>query len=129
MEKERVLAIFESKILREIYGPVKENDLWSIRRKYEIEAVIKGQNIVRFIQCQRKRWLVHIETMQDPSNPKNLLYGMLHATERRGRPKMRWLVEVSADPRKMELKDWKNRATDREGCRGIVNEAKVHPEL
>jgi len=30
MEKERALAVFERKILRKIYGPVKENKLWII---------------------------------------------------------------------------------------------------
>jgi hypothetical protein len=32
MEEERVLAVCERKILRKIYGPVKENELWRIRR-------------------------------------------------------------------------------------------------
>jgi len=32
MEEERALAVFERKILRKIYGPVKENELWRIRR-------------------------------------------------------------------------------------------------
>ena len=30
MEEERALAVFERKILRKIYGPVKENELWRI---------------------------------------------------------------------------------------------------
>ena len=51
MEEERALAVFERKILRKIYGPVKENDLWRIRRNDELEAIIKGENIVRFIKC------------------------------------------------------------------------------
>ena len=49
MEEERALALFERKILRKIYGPVKENELWRIRRNDELEAIIKGENIVRFI--------------------------------------------------------------------------------
>ena len=53
MEEERALAVFEKKILRIIYGPVKENDLWIIRRNDELEAVIKGENTVRFIKSQR----------------------------------------------------------------------------
>ena len=53
MEEERALAVFERKILRKIYGPVKENELWRIRRNDELEAIIKGENIVRFIKCQR----------------------------------------------------------------------------
>ena len=31
MEEERALAVFERKILRKIYGPVKGNELWRIR--------------------------------------------------------------------------------------------------
>ena len=30
MEEERALAAFERKILRKIYGPVRENELWRI---------------------------------------------------------------------------------------------------
>ena len=70
MEEERALAVFERKILRKIYGPVKENELWKIRRNDELEAIIKRENIVRFIKCQRIRWLGHIERMQDPAIPK-----------------------------------------------------------
>jgi len=40
MEEERALAVFERKILRKIYGPVKEYELWRIRRKDELEAII-----------------------------------------------------------------------------------------
>ena len=70
MEEERALAVFERKILRKIYGPVKENELWRIQRNDELEAIIKVENIVRFIRCQRKRWLGHMESMQDTSIPK-----------------------------------------------------------
>ena len=70
MEEERALAVFERKMLRKIYGPVKENELWIIRRNDELEAIIKGENIVKFIKCQRIRWLGHIERMQDTTIPK-----------------------------------------------------------
>jgi len=45
MEEERPLAVFERKILRKIYGPVKENKLWRIRRNDELEAIIKKTRI------------------------------------------------------------------------------------
>jgi len=35
MEEERALEVFERKILRKIYGPVKENGLWRIGRNDE----------------------------------------------------------------------------------------------
>jgi hypothetical protein len=49
MEEERALGVFERKILLKIYEAVKENELWRIRRNDELEAIIKGENIVRFI--------------------------------------------------------------------------------
>jgi hypothetical protein len=70
MEEERVLAVFERKILRKIYGPVKEKELWRTRRNDELEDIIKGENIVRFIKSQRILWLGHIERMQDTAIPK-----------------------------------------------------------
>jgi hypothetical protein len=79
MEGERALAVFERKFLRKIYGPVKENKLWRIRRNDELEAIIKGENIVKFIKCQRIRWLGHIERIQDTAIPKKM-YGKLCAT-------------------------------------------------
>ena len=129
MEEERALAIFERKILRKIYGPVKENELWRIRRNDELEAIIKGENVVRFIKCQRIRWLGHIERMQDTAIPKKMLYGKLYAIRRRGRLRMRWLDDVSMDLRKMGINEWRERARDRETWRHIVAEAKTHPGL
>ena len=63
------MAVFERKILRKIYGPVKENELWRTRQNDELEATIKGENIVRFIKCHRIRWLGQIERIQDTAIP------------------------------------------------------------
>jgi len=81
MKEERALAVFEREILREIYGPVKENELWRIRPNDELEAMIKGENIVRFIKGQRIQWLGHMERMQHTAIPKKM-YGKLYATRR-----------------------------------------------
>ena len=70
MEEESALAVSERKILRKIYGPVKENELWRIRRNGELEVIIKGENIVRFVKCQRLRWFGRIERMEGTEIPK-----------------------------------------------------------
>jgi hypothetical protein len=67
--------------------------------------------------------------MQDTAIPKKMLYGKLYATRRRGRPKTRWLGDVSTDLRKMGMNEWRDRARDREVWRCIVIEAKAHPGL
>jgi len=67
--------------------------------------------------------------MQDIAIPKKMLYGKLYATRRRGRPKMRWLDDVSTDLREMGINERRDRARDRGAWRRIVKEAKAHPGL
>ena len=100
---------------RVVSVPTKENELWRTRQNDELEAIIKGENIVRFIKCQRIRWLGHIERMQDTEIPKKVLYGKLYATRQRGRPRMRWLDDVSMDLRKMGENEWTQQGTERPG--------------
>jgi hypothetical protein len=50
---ENLLKIFEREILRRIYGPVQEGDIWKIKNNEELNRSIKGENIVKFIKVQR----------------------------------------------------------------------------
>jgi hypothetical protein len=52
--------------------------------------------------------------MQDTEIPPKKMYGKLYATRQRGRPKMRWLDDVSKDLRKIGINEWRDRARDRE---------------
>jgi len=56
--------IFERKILRKIFGPIKEeNGLWRIKTNGELDELIKWKNIIRFIKSQRLKWLGHVERL------------------------------------------------------------------
>jgi hypothetical protein len=94
--------------------------VWRIRYNEEINTLLKGEDIVRFIKSQRIRWLGHVERMEDNAMPKRML---------KGRSRRRWLDDVESDFKKMEVKGWKEKMTDREQWRLVVEEAKAHPGL
>jgi hypothetical protein len=53
---ENALRIFERKIIRRIYEAVMGNNVWRIRYNEELNTLLKGEDIVRFIKSQRIRW-------------------------------------------------------------------------
>jgi hypothetical protein len=56
------LRIFERQILRKIFGPIQiGKDIRRIRNNAELDQVINGAYIVRFIKVQRVKWLGHIQ--------------------------------------------------------------------
>ena len=114
------LKSFERKILRKIYGPVREEGSWRIRNNNELQALMHGKDIVKFIKSQRLCWLGHVERM---------LKGRLYTTRRRGRPRMRWLDGVTEDLASMRIREWRRRAENKEAWRNIVEEAKAHQRL
>jgi hypothetical protein len=46
---ENNLCIFERQILRKIFGPVNTDNVWRIRNNMEMDKLIEGADIVRFI--------------------------------------------------------------------------------
>jgi hypothetical protein len=48
------LLIFESKILRKIFGPTKEADnTWKIKTNDELNKLIQNRYIINYIRAQR----------------------------------------------------------------------------
>jgi len=42
------LLICERKILRGTFGPTKENQIWRIKKKEELDKLVKHENIVNY---------------------------------------------------------------------------------
>jgi len=60
------LRIFESKILRKIFGPVQDKDgCWRIRMNHELKELIGTADTVRFIKSRRIAWLGHVMRMDE----------------------------------------------------------------
>lgn len=127
MEEE--LRIFERKILRKIYGPINEGGEWRIRTNDEINTLIYGEDLVRFVKSQRLRWLGHLERMDSERTARVVDRSSLTGRRRRGRPRKRWRDQVHEDLRIMGRRGWRDLAMDREKWRTIVLEAKAHPGL
>jgi hypothetical protein len=45
------LLFFERKILRRIFGPTKENEIWRIKTNEELDKFVKHKNIVNYIKA------------------------------------------------------------------------------
>jgi hypothetical protein len=122
-----LLRIFEGKILRRIYGLVREGDIWRIRNNEELNRSINGEDIVEFIKAQRIRWLGHVKRLEVGAMPRKMMEGRLFIGRRRGRPHLRWLNDVIADLKVMKIKQWIEKTKDREQWKLVVEEAKAHP--
>jgi hypothetical protein len=126
---ENALRIFEGKILRKICGPVLENGEFRIRYMEELNELIKGEDIVRFIKARILQWLGLVERMNETAMPKRMLQGKIYTRRKIARPRLRWLQDVYDDLRKMKVNGWGEKMKNREEWRLIVREAKVHPTL
>jgi len=99
------LLVFERKILRRIFGPSKENQMWRIRTNEELDKLIKHKNIINHIKAQRLSWFGHVQRMPDTGTVKKI-FNWKHLTKRsQGRPKYRWEDNITQDICQMKIKN------------------------
>jgi capsule polysaccharide modification protein KpsS len=68
--------VFERKILRRIFGPTKENQIWRVKTSEELDKLIKHKNIINHIKAQRLG-LVTYRGCQIPEQLRRYLIGNL----------------------------------------------------
>ena len=88
---ENSLRIFERQILRKIFGPVNIDNIWRIRNDVELDKLIEGADIVRFIKPQRIEWPGHIQRMDRARPTGKLLDWIPMGTRPVGRSRQRWM--------------------------------------
>jgi hypothetical protein len=126
-EGENILRKFERKIIRRIYGPVRQGREWRIRNNEEI--IIRKKDVVRFVKARRISWMGHVERMEDSRMPKRVMREKIYTRRKRGRPKVRRLDNVEEDLREMGIEGCRRKAQDRDQWRRIAQEAKAHVGL
>jgi hypothetical protein len=95
----------------------------------EIDKLIKGADIVRFIKAQRIKWLGHIQRMDQARPTRKRLDWKPMETRPIGRPRQRWQEDVMEDLKKQKVKNWKETAKDRRTWRDLTEKAKTHKGL
>ena len=109
---ENNLHVFERQVLREIFGPVNIDNTWRIQNNMEIDKLIEGAELVRFIKAQRIKWLRHIQRMDQARPTRKLLEWKPMGIRPVGRPRQRWQKDVMEDLKKLKVKNWKEIAND-----------------
>ena len=95
----------------------------------EIDKLIDGADIVRFIKAQRIKWLGHIQRMDQARPTRKLLDWKPMGTRPVGRSRQRWQDDVMEDFKKLEVKNWKETAKDRRTWRDLAEKGKTHKGL
>jgi hypothetical protein len=95
----------------------------------EIENLIKGADIVRFIKAQIIKWLGNDQKMDQARPTRKLLDWKPMGTRSVGKPRQRWQDDVMEDLKKLKVKNWKKAAKDRRTWRYSAEKAKTHNEL
>ena len=116
-------------ILRKVFGTVNIHNIRRIRNNMEIDKLIEGADIVRFIKAQRIKWLGHIQRMDRARPTGKLLVWKPMGTRQLGRPRQRWQKDVMEDLKKLKIKVWKEAAKDRRKWRDLAEKAKTHKGL
>jgi hypothetical protein len=115
--------------LRKIFGPVNIDNVWIIRNNMEIDNLIAGADIVRFIKTQRIKWLGYIQRMDQARPTRKLLDWEPIGTRPVGRPRQRWQEDVMEDLKNQEVKNWKEAPKDRRPWGDLAEKAKTHKGL
>jgi hypothetical protein len=108
---------------------VREGERWRIRSNRELEEILRGKDVVRFVKSRRLAWLGHVERMSEERMPRKFLHGRIEGRWRRGRPWKRWLQSLEEDLRIMRV----GRRWEKVGCKeewgSVLRKAKAHPGM
>ena len=90
--EERKLTVFESMVLRKIFGPRRDEVTGEWRRVHneELNCFYSSPNIVRVIKSRRMRWAGHVARMGERRGVYRILVGKLEGKRplERPRPKL-----------------------------------------
>jgi hypothetical protein len=122
--EEHRLRVFESRVLRKIFGPKREEDgSWRKLHNDELLSLYSSPNIVRVIKSRRMRWAEHVARMGEGRGVCRVLVGRPEGKRQLGRPRRRWENNIKMDLREIGIDgaNWIQLAQDMVQWRAFVN--------
>ena len=98
---------------------MKDGEDWRIRNNQEINEIIGREDIVRFVKSSRIRWIGHVERINEDRLQKRIMNTNIIGVRKRGRPRRKWMQDVEEGLRKLNIRRWKERASNRKDWRQI----------
>ncbi|KAJ4436659.1 hypothetical protein ANN_16790 [Periplaneta americana] len=127
LREEHRLKVFESKVLRKIFGAKRDEVTgeWRKLHNTELHALYFSPDIIRNIKSRRLRWAGHVARMGESRNAYRVLVGRPDGKRPLGRPRHRWEDNIKMDLREVgyDDRDWINLAQDRDQWRAYVRAA------
>jgi hypothetical protein len=119
------LLIFERRILRRIFGPTKENQIWRVKINKDLDKLIKHKNIINYIKTQRLSWFGHLQRMPDSRTVKKIFNWKPLTKRSQERPKYRWEDNIKQDICQMKTKKLDSLLPGSRKWKGVVEKAKT----
>jgi hypothetical protein len=123
---ERLLSIFERRILRYIFGPVEGNGTWRRRYNYKLYKLFNQPDIIGYIKAKKFEWAGHLIHTSENRTIKKIVNTKPEGTRKMGGPKLRGEEFVCQDIRILGVKNWRSMALNREEWRIILRKARAH---
>ena len=67
------MGVFERKVLRMIFGPVRVGADYRIRTNRELKELFNDRDVAKRINIQRFRWLGHVIRLDEDALPRRVL--------------------------------------------------------
>jgi len=119
------LLVFERKILRRIFGPTKENQIWRVKTNEELDKLIKPKNKINYIKARRLSWFGHVQWMPDTRTVKKIFNWKPLIKRSQGRHKYRWEDNIKQDICQMKIQNWIACVQDRGKWKEVVEKART----
>ena len=123
---EALLQTFENKVLRRIFGPIRDTQSgeWKRRSNKDIHDLFKSPLITGIMKANRLQWLGHIERMEDNRETKLAYTQEINDRRPRGRPRRRWRDNIHTDLQALGITNWQEKVNQRDEWRRLVSAAK-----